>query len=119
MNPPGVSKQLERTFRAAVDDARSRRHEYLTQEHLLLAVARDRKGAEILRGCGADPARLAKDLDRFLGEEVEPLPEGEDRMPQETLAIRRLLAVAAMQAEASEQETLDVGNVLVALFRRS
>src|SRR5688500_8043631 len=106
---PSVSKDLQRNFRAAVDDARARRHEYLTLEHLLLAIARDKKGAEVLRGAGADPKKLAPELER--------LPEGDDRAPTETIGVRRVLARAAMQAQASEQEALDIGNVLVALFR--
>ena len=88
MNPPNVSKRLRKSFQVAVDDARARRHEYLTLEHLLLAIVNDRKGAEILRGCGANPTALIDALDRFLRDEIEPLPEGEDRMPQETVAIR-------------------------------
>ena len=60
MNPPSVSKDLQRNFRAAVEDARERRHEYLTLEHLLFAIAKDKKGQEVLRGCGSDPKKLQK-----------------------------------------------------------
>jgi hypothetical protein len=116
---PNISRNLQRNFRAAIDDAHARRHEFLTLEHILLAIARDRRGADLLRGCGANPRRLALELERFLDEEVETLPEGDERMPVETIALRRLLAYAAMQAEASEQESPDVGNIIVALFRET
>ncbi len=114
---PSVSKDLQRNFRAAVDDARARRHEYLTLEHLLLAIAKDKRGAEVLRGAGAEPKKLVPELEKFLEDNFEPLPEGDDRPPTETIGVRRVLARAAMQAQASEQESLDIGNVLVALFR--
>jgi ATP-dependent Clp protease ATP-binding subunit ClpA len=120
MNPPSVSKDLQRNFQAAVGEARERRHEYLTLEHLLLAIAKDAKGAEILKGTGANPKKLVAALEKFLDETVSPMPESAgsaERMPQETIAVRRVLTRAAMQAQASEQETLDVGNVLVALYR--
>ena len=116
MNPPSVSKDLQRNFRSAVDDARERRHEYLTLEHLVLAIARDRKGQEVLKGAGADPKKLERALGKFL-DGVDTLPTGDDRMPQETIGVRRVLARAAMQAQASEQESLDIGNVIVALYR--
>ena len=217
MNPPSISQDLQRNFRTAVEYAREKRHEYLTLEHLLLAIAGDKKGAEVLKGAGASATKLKRDLEAFIDEtyaslerwapdieveldedgglvvtraandlpavsapgasgstrksrssdpRLEPgdvilaigelaarghphgamLLEGEKgslckiiaqrpsteetfvislprtvlappKQPVETIGVRRVLARAAMQAQASEQETLDVGNVLVALFR--
>ena len=120
MNTPAISKSLERIFRAAAENAHEHRHEYLTIEHLILAIALDEAGATVLRGAGANPTLLAASLDNFLENSVAKLPEepdNDDRLPIETLGIRRLISLAAIQAEASDQPALDIGGVLVALFR--
>src|SRR5688500_16859819 len=68
MNPPSISQDLQRNFRTAVEFARSKRHEYLTLEHLLLAIAGDKKGAEVLKGAGAHAGKLKKELESFIDE---------------------------------------------------
>src|SRR5262249_55334429 len=65
-----LSPELQATIQRAVDDVRGRRHEYLTLEHLLLAILDDPSGADIVGKCGGDVEKLRGDLERFLDEQV-------------------------------------------------
>ncbi len=93
------------------------RHEYLTLEHLLLALTKDARTREVLKGCGANVKRLQERLEGFLEETVERLPEGVDAEPQQTIGVERVLHRAAMHALSAEQKFIDGGDILVALFR--
>ena len=73
-----LSPELQATLQRAVDDVRGRRHEYLTLEHLLLSILDDPSGIDIVVKCGGNVDKLRGDLERFLDEEVDELPEGED-----------------------------------------
>jgi len=68
-----LSSELQATFQRALEDVRARRHEYLTLEHLLLAMLDDPSGADIVGKCGGDVEQLRGDLERFLDEQVEQL----------------------------------------------
>src|SRR5260370_36167073 len=93
------------------------RHEYLTLEHLLLALLRDAKTRAILNSCGANIARLQKRLEQSLEETVEKLPVGADSEPQQTMGVERVLQRAAIHALSAEQKVIDGGDVLAAMFR--
>ncbi|NVJ08683.1 ATP-dependent Clp protease ATP-binding subunit ClpA [Myxococcus sp. AM001] len=117
MAGPLIAKELQASFRTALDEARKMRHEYLTLEHLLLALTRDARTREVLKGCGANVKQLQERLVSFLEETVERLPEGADAEPQQTIGVERVLHRAAMHALSAEQKLIDGGDVLVALFR--
>jgi ATP-dependent Clp protease ATP-binding subunit ClpA len=108
---------LQTSFRNALEEARKMRHEYLTLEHLLLALTKDARTREVLKGCGANVKRLQERLETFLEETVERLPEGADAEPQQTIGVERVLHRAAMHALSAEQKVIDGGDVLVAMFR--
>jgi ATP-dependent Clp protease ATP-binding subunit ClpA len=112
-----ITKELEDTLNRAVNDARDRRHEYLTLEHLLLALLQDRIAVNVIRHCGGDVAALKDDLEKYLSEGLEQLPETDDRMPEQTAAFQRVLHLALLQAQSSGQEEIDGGNILAALFQ--
>src|SRR6476646_243635 len=112
-----LSPELQQTLQRAVDDVRGRRHEYLTLEHLLLAILDDPSGADIVTKCGGDTEKLRGDLERFLDEEVEELPEGEDSGPDQTLAFQRVLQRAAMHVQAAGRAQMTTGNVIASMFR--
>ena len=61
-----LSPELQATLQRAVEDVRRRRHEYLTLEHLLLAMLDDPTGADVVRHCGGDVAELRYGLEEFL-----------------------------------------------------
>jgi len=117
MAAPIIAKELQQSFRKALENAKSMRHEYLTLEHVLHALTSDPRGQEILEGCGADLQRLARRLQEFLEETVERLPEGESRDPQQTIGVERVLHRAAIHALSADQQLIDAGDVLIALFR--
>ncbi|WP_164009356.1 ATP-dependent Clp protease ATP-binding subunit ClpA [Pyxidicoccus trucidator] len=117
MAGPLIAKELQASFRTALDEARKMRHEYLTLEHLLLALTRDSRTREVLRACGANAKRLQERLVSFLEETVERLPEGVEAEPQQTIGVERVLHRAAMHALSAEQKLIDGGDVLVAMFR--
>jgi ATP-dependent Clp protease ATP-binding subunit ClpA len=112
-----LSPELQATLQRAVDDVRARRHEYLTLEHLLLAMLDDPTGADIVTKCGGDIEKLRGDLERFLGEQVEELPDGEESGPDQTLAFQRVLQRAAMHVQAAGRTQMTTGNVLASMFR--
>jgi len=114
---PLIAKELQASFRHALAEARRRRHEYLTLEHLLLALLRDARSKEVLTACGASLPRLQKRLEEFLDETTERLPEGVEADPQQTIGVERVLQRAAVHALSAEQKVIDGGDVLVALFR--
>jgi len=112
-----LSPELQATLQRAVDDVRGRRHEYLTLEHLLLAICDDPSGVDIVTKCGGDIEKLRGDLERFLDEQIEELPEGEESGPDQTLAFQRVLQRAATHVQAAGRTQLTTGNVLASMFR--
>ncbi|OJT27659.1 ATP-dependent Clp protease ATP-binding subunit ClpA [Archangium sp. Cb G35] len=102
-----------------MDEASRMRHEYLTLEHLVLALTKDPRTREVLKACGANIKRLQERLVEFLEETVERLPEGEEAEPQQTMGVERVLHSAAVHALSAEQKLIDGGDILVALFRES
>ncbi len=112
-----LSPELQATLQRAVDDVRGRRHEYLTLEHLLLSILDDPSGTDIVVKCGGDVDKLRGDLERFLDEQVDELPEGEESGPDQTLAFQRVLQRAAMHVQAAGRQQMTTGNVIASMFR--
>ncbi|MGE0402731.1 MAG: ATP-dependent Clp protease ATP-binding subunit ClpA [Kofleriaceae bacterium] len=112
-----LSPELQATLQRAVDDVRARRHEYLTLEHLLLAILDDPSGADIIAKCGGNADKLRGELERFLDEQVDELPEGEESGPDQTLAFQRVLQRAAMHVQAAGRQQMTTGNVIASMFR--
>ncbi len=117
MAAPKIAKNLQASLRRAYDDARARRHEFVTLEHLLRALLDDPKASAALTAVGANERRLRKDLDAFLASAFEPLPDdGADFDPVETVALQRVLQRAAIHAISSETRNIDGGSVLVQIL---
>ncbi len=112
-----ITKELESTLRLAFAEAKGRRHEHVTLEHLLYALLRDPVAARLLRACGARVPDLRKELEQHMEDALVPLPEGTEREPEQTRAFQRVLERAAMQVQSSGKEQIDGGNVLVAFYR--
>jgi ATP-dependent Clp protease ATP-binding subunit ClpA len=111
-----IARELQATLRKAYDEAQRMRHEYVTLEHLLLALLDDPKASKALESCGANRTRLRKKLYAFFDENVQKLPEDVDAEPHQTLAVERVLQRAAIHAISSEMKVIDGANVLVQLF---
>jgi ATP-dependent Clp protease ATP-binding subunit ClpA len=116
MSSPMIARELQETLRKAYDEAQRMRHEYVTLEHLLLALLDDPRAKKALEACEVDRGRVRKHLYKFFEEKVPTLPEGTEAEPHQTLAVERVLQRAAIHAISSEMKVIDGGNVLVQLF---
>jgi ATP-dependent Clp protease ATP-binding subunit ClpA len=111
-----LSNELEACLNEAFQLARDRRHEFLTVEHLLYAIVDTPRVREILRACGADPARLRDELKEHLEQTTPRLKADEDREVQPTLGFQRVLQRAVFHVQSSGKKEVGVANVLVAIF---
>ncbi len=114
-----ISRELERAIQMAYHEARRRRHEFFTLEHVLFALLQTPQTVEIIDQCGGDVASLRSELDTYLDEQVEQLPLDVQREPEQTLAIQRVLTTAAHHVESSGKAEMEPANVLVSLFREN
>ncbi len=112
-----LSKDLEITLNDAFKGARSRRHEFMTVEHLLLALLANRVAADVLTACGIDLSALTQELTDFVESTTPLIPEGEQaRETQPTLGFQRVLQRAVFHVQSSGKKEVTGANVLVALF---
>jgi ATP-dependent Clp protease ATP-binding subunit ClpA len=111
-----LSNELEYCLNDAFHRAREARHEYLTVEHLLLAILDTPKVREILRACGADLNKLKQELKDHVDQATPHLEESEEREVQPTLGFQRVLQRAVFHVQSSGKKEVGVGNVLVAIF---
>jgi ATP-dependent Clp protease ATP-binding subunit ClpA len=112
-----IGRELQLMLQAAYRESLTRRHAYLTVEHLLYALLHDEQGAEILRHSGAKLEALKAALDKFFSEDVETVPGDEPYEAQQTLAFHRVLQHAVTHCENAEKDEVDAGDLLAALFQ--
>jgi ATP-dependent Clp protease ATP-binding subunit ClpA len=110
------SKDLELSIGQCYKDAREQRHEFMTVEHLLLALLENPSASAVLRACGADSAKLGKDLKNIIVETVPVLPANDERDTQPTLGFQRVLQRAVYHVQSSGRKEVTGANVLVAIF---
>jgi ATP-dependent Clp protease ATP-binding subunit ClpA len=111
-----LSKELEITLNTAFQSARQKRHEFMTVEHLLLALIDNVQAAQVLRACGADLAILRKDLSNFLEDNIPKISRKDNRDTQPTLGFQRVLQRAVFHVQSSGKKEVTGANVLVAIF---
>ncbi|MFM7396830.1 MAG: ATP-dependent Clp protease ATP-binding subunit ClpA [Gammaproteobacteria bacterium] len=111
-----LSNELETCLNSAFQVAREGKHEFLTVEHLLLAILDTPKVKEVLKACGGDVPRLAAELRDHIEQSTPRLPDGDEREVQPTLGFQRVLQRAVFHVQSSGRKEVGVGNVLVAIF---
>ncbi|OUD12514.1 ATP-dependent Clp protease ATP-binding subunit ClpA [Thioflexithrix psekupsensis] len=111
-----LSKELEITLNAAFQSARQKRHEFMTVEHLLLALLDNASALQVLRACGVDINVLRRELTHFLEESTPKLGKRDDRDTQPTLGFQRVLQRAVFHVQSSGKKEVTGANVLVAIF---
>ncbi len=112
-----LSKDLEVTLNQAFKGARSKRHEFMTVEHLLLALIDNDSAADVLKACGANLGSLRSELLEFLESTTPLLPDSDiDRETQPTLGFQRVLQRAVFHVQSSGKKEVTGANVLVAIF---
>jgi len=112
------SASLAAVLQIAFREAVSRRHAYLTPEHLLYVLAHDPDGERILGACGADLAQLRHDLGAYLDTSIEQFTRGKDREPEQTAAFRQMLQTAVLHVQSAQREEAHAGDVLAALLQQ-
>lgn len=111
-----LNKELENTLNNAFKRAREKHHEFMTVEHLLLALTENMTASDILRACGANLDKLRNDLEGFLNETTPLLPPNDERETQPTLGFQRVLQRAVFHVQSSGKREVTGANVLVAIF---
>ena len=111
-----IAQELEVSLHMAFVEARQKRHEFITVEHLLLALIDNPSAAEALRACGAKTDTLRKDLSNFIDEHT-PTVSGEDDIDtQPTLGFQRVIQRAILHVQSSGKKEVNGANVLVAIY---
>lgn len=112
------SASVEVVLTIAFREAVSRRHAYLTLEHLLYSLAHDADGERILGAVGVDLPKLRRDLDAYLKESIEPVKRGEEREPVQTAAFRRVLQTAALHVQSAQRDEVQAGDICAAILQQ-
>lgn len=112
-----LTRELEQTLSNAVDEAVRHKHEYVTLEHLLYALLKDKVAQDILYNCGARIDEIAGELEEYFRNKMEKMPEGVQLMPELTSTFQNTIQYAILQAEGSGQQKIDGGNILAAIYQ--
>jgi ATP-dependent Clp protease ATP-binding subunit ClpA len=111
-----LSAELEYCLNLAFHQAHTARHEFMTVEHLLLAILDTPGVREVLEGCGPDVERLGADLRQHLDGSTPRLDASDQREVQPTIGFQRVLQRAVFHVQSSGKKEVGVANVLVAIF---
>ncbi len=112
-----LTRELEETLSAAVDEAVKHRHEYVTLEHLLYALLQDSSARDILFNCGARIEELGRSLEDYFRDVLEKMPENIKHMPELTATFQSTIQYAVLQAEGAGKRAVDGGNILAAFYQ--
>ncbi len=111
-----IAQELEVSLHMAFMDARQKRHELITVEHLLLAMIDNPTAADVLRSCGANLDNLRSELNNYI-EEHTPTVEGNEEVDtQPTLGFQRVIQRAILHVQSSGKKEVTGANVLVAIY---
>jgi ATP-dependent Clp protease ATP-binding subunit ClpA len=113
---PSFASALETTLHKALEAASSRRHEYATLEHLLLALIDDEHGSKVMQACGVDLDELKTIVAHYLDTELEALKVDAATDPSPTSGFQRVVQRAILHVQSSGRDEVTGANVLVALF---
>jgi ATP-dependent Clp protease ATP-binding subunit ClpA len=113
---PQFQQSLEQSLRDAQNEARKRRHEYITLEHLLFALLREPRARQIITACGGNLKKLEQELDAYLKKNLQPLPGRSTVDPEASVALDRVLSNAAWHAQSSGQPIIESGDLLAAIL---
>ncbi|CDG17249.1 ATP-dependent Clp protease ATP-binding subunit ClpA [Xenorhabdus doucetiae] len=111
-----LNQELELSLNIAFAKARDNRHEFMTVEHLLLALLSNTSAREALEACKVDLAMLRQELESFIAQTTPLLSENDDRDTQPTLSFQRVLQRAVFHVQSSGRSEVSGANVLVAIF---
>jgi len=111
-----INKELSLVLDAIIRDAKNRRHEYLTAEHILFALLHDEIGSDIIAGCGGDVIRLKQAVESFFTNNVPLLPAGKTTNPVPAIGFQRVIQRAINHVHSAEKAEVESGDLLAALY---
>ncbi len=111
-----IAQELEVSLHMAFVEARQKRHEFITVEHLLLALLDNPSAAEVLRACAANIDELRKELSGFIAEHTPTVSGADEIDTQPTLGFQRVIQRAILHVQSSGKKEVTGANVLVAIF---
>ena len=111
-----IAQELEVSLHMAFVEARQKRHEFITVEHLLLALLDNPSAAEVLRACAADVEGLRKELLTFIDQHTPTVAGTDEIDTQPTLGFQRVIQRAILHVQSSGKKEVTGANVLVAIF---
>jgi ATP-dependent Clp protease ATP-binding subunit ClpA len=111
-----LSKEIEIILNQALTQAHEKHHEFITVEHLLLALLNTRSVEPILKSCGCNLTTLADELTHYIDETISLIPSGVDRETQPTLGFQRVLQRAVFHVQASDKKQVSGENIFVSIF---
>ena len=111
-----LNKELEHSLNKAFLEAREKRHEFITVEHILLMLTENGSAVAVLQACGADVHKMHDELEKYVDQNTPLLVDDEDRETQPTLGFQRVLQRALFHVKSSGQGEVTGANVLVAIF---
>ena len=111
-----LNKELEESLNDAFKKAHEKRHEFITVEHLLLAMMSNKSACEVFQAAGGNVEKMKADLEAYLEESTPLIPENLERETQPTLGFQRVLQRAVFHVQSSGKKEVTGANVLVAIF---
>ena len=111
-----INKELSLLLDATFKDAKNRRHEYLTAEHILFALIHDELGIDIITGCGGDVGRIKDSLEAFFAKNMPVLPQDKSSDPVPAFVFQRVIQRAIAHVQSAEKAEVEAGDLLAALY---
>ncbi|MBF0228741.1 MAG: ATP-dependent Clp protease ATP-binding subunit ClpA [Desulfamplus sp.] len=112
-----ISKELSSTLGFAVKEAKRRRHEYVSVEHMLYAILHSGEGYKTVKNCGGSPEAIKKHLDLFFKDKMESVKEGSEYVLQQTIGFQRTIQRAVNHAKSASKSHITLGDVLASIFQ--
>ncbi len=111
-----ISKELSATLGFAVREAKKRRHEYVSVEHVLFAILHDTSGLDIVEKCGGNVENLKTSLETFFKDNLQMIPEESEYVLQQTIGFQRVIQRAVNHVRSAEKKEVAVGDILASIF---
>ena len=111
-----ISKELSATLGFAVREAKRRRHEYVSIEHVLFAILHDSTGIEVIESCGGNVQNLKNSLERYFDEHMKAIQDEKDYVLQQTIGFQRVIQRAVNHARSAEKQEVAIGDILASIF---
>ena len=111
-----INKDLGEAFGFAVREAKKRRHEYVSVEHILYAILHDKAGIEIIEYCGGNVENLKKDIETFFANRMETVSEGNEYILQQTIGLQRVIQRGVNHAKSAEKSEVTIPDIIVSIF---